>query len=141
MRGVRTAKGTLLIKPLESKDAGIVLVIEDDDSVRTAIQRLLNASGVSTATYASAEALLAVGLSGGDSCLISDLKLPGLSGFELLFELRKRAYTQPMILITAHDSRSVREQAERCGVAAVFAKPFHGVELLAAIEAATAQSD
>jgi FixJ family two-component response regulator len=121
-------------------DAGIVLVIEDDESVRRAIQRLLNASGVSTATYASAEALLAEGPSGGDTCVISDLKLPGLSGLELLAELRRRGYTQPLILITAHDSTSVREEAERCGVAAFLAKPFHGVALLAAIEAAIAPS-
>src|SRR3981189_541981 len=116
-------------------DAGIVLVIEDDESVRRAIQRLLNASGVSTATYASAAALLAEGPSGGDTWVISALKLPGLWGLELLTELRRRGYTQPLILITARDSTNVREEAERCGVAAVLAKPFHGVALLRGIQA------
>lgn len=121
-------------------DAGIVLVIEDDESVRRAIQRLLNASGISTATYASAEALLAVGPSSSDKCVISDLTLPGLSGLELLVELRKRGCVQPVILITAHDSTSMRDEAERCGVAALLPKPFHGVTLLAAIDAAIAPS-
>jgi two-component system response regulator FixJ len=121
-------------------DAGIVLVIEDDESVRRAIQRLLNASGISTATYASAEALLAVGPSSSDTCVISDLTLPGLSGLELLTELRKRGCVQPVILITAHDSTNMREEAERCGVAALLPKPFHGVALLAAIDAAIAPS-
>jgi FixJ family two-component response regulator len=120
--------------------AGIVLVIEDDESVRRAIQRLLNASGISTATYSSAEALLAVGPSSSDTCVVSDLTLPGLSGLELLTELRRRGYVQPLILITAHDSTSMREEAERCGVAALLPKPFHGVALLAAIDAAIAPS-
>lgn len=118
----------------------MVLVIEDDESVRRAIQRLLNASGISTATYASAEALLTVGLSSCDTCVVSDLTLPGLSGLELLAELRRRGNAQPLILITAHDSTSMREEAERCGVAALLSKPFHGVALLAAIDAAIAPS-
>lgn len=119
-------------------DAGTVLVIEDDESVRRAIQRLLTASGVSTATYASAEALLEVGPAADDRCVVSDFKLPGLSGLELLAELRSRGYTLPLILITAHDSTSVREEAERCGVASFLTKPFHGAALLAAIGATIA---
>jgi FixJ family two-component response regulator len=118
-------------------DAGIVLVVEDDDSVRRAVQRLLNASGVPTTTYASAEALLAVGPDEGDVCVVADLNLPGMSGLELLAELRRRRCTRPLILITVFDSASVREEAEDSGVAASLAKPFHGAALLAAIGAAT----
>lgn len=117
-------------------DAGIVLVIEDDDSVRRATERLLNSAGVSTATYVSAEALLTVGPAEGDACVVSDLRLPGLSGLELLAELRRRGCVCPLILITAYDSASVREEAERSGVAAYVAKPFYAAQLLAAIRAA-----
>jgi two-component system response regulator FixJ len=116
--------------------AGTVLVVEDDDSVRRAVQRLLNASGVPTATYASAEALLAVGPAEGDVCVVTDLKLPGMSGLELLAALRRRRCVCPLILITAYYSASVREEAEHRGVAASLAKPLHRAAFLAAIRAA-----
>jgi DNA-binding response OmpR family regulator len=112
-----------------------VLVVEDDDSMRQAIERILNASGIATAGYASAEELLAVGPVEGDKCIVSDLKLPKMSGFELLAELRARGEAQPLILITAHDSRKIRKQAEQNGVAAYLAKPFHGHALVAAVRA------
>jgi len=117
-------------------DAGKrVLVVEDDDSMRQAIERFLNASGIATAGYASAEDLLAVGPAEGDACIVSDLKLPKRPGFELLAELRDRGETQPLILITAHDSPKIRKQAEQNGVAAYLAKPFHGHALVAAVRA------
>ena len=112
-----------------------VLVVEDDDSTRQAIERILNASGIATAGYASAEELLAVGPAEGDACIVSDLKLPKRSGFELLAELRARGETPPLILITAHDSPKIRKQAEQNGVAAYLAKPFHGHALVAAVRA------
>lgn len=100
------------------------------------MERLLNVSGMTTTSYASAEALLSTGLADGDACLVSDFKLPGLSGIELLAELRRRGWARPLILITANDSPRVREEAERIGVAAFLSKPFHAAELLAAIRAA-----
>lgn len=118
------------------EEFGTVLVVEDDDSVRTATERLLNASGLTTATYSSAEALLAVGPIECDVCVVSDFKLPGMSGLELLAELRRRGCAHPLILITAHDSPKVRKEAELGGVAAYLAKPFRGTALLAAIRAA-----
>ena len=117
-------------------DAGKrVLVVEDDDSMRQSIERILNASGIATAGYASAEELLAVGPAEGDACIVSDLKLPKSSGFELLAELRARGETLPLILITAHDSPKIRKQAEQSAVAAYLAKPFHGHALVAAVRA------
>ena len=118
-------------------DAGTrVLVVEDDDSMREAIERLLNAAGFTTAVYASAEELLAVGPVGGDACVVSDLKLPAMSGLELLAQLRRHSWRGPLILITAHDSPSVRKAAKQSGVAGYLAKPFLGSTLLAAIRTA-----
>ena len=118
-------------------DAGKrVLVVEDDESMRQATERLLNASGFATAVYGSAEELLAVGPAEGDACVVSDLKLPGMSGLELLAELRTRGRVRPLILITAHDSPDVRKEAERNGVAGYLAKPFLGSALVALIRAA-----
>ena len=113
-----------------------VLVVEDDDGMREAIERLLNAAGFTTAVYASAEELLAVGPVGGDACVVSDLKLPAMSGLELLAQLRRHSWRGPLILITAHDSPAVRKAAKQSGVAGYLAKPFLGSTLLAAIRTA-----
>jgi FixJ family two-component response regulator len=113
-----------------------VLVVEDDDSMRQAIERLLKASGFATVAYASAEELLAVGPAAGDACVVCDLKLPAMSGLELLAELRTRGWMRPLILVTAHDSPLVRQEAERDGVAAYLTKPFLGSALVAAMRIA-----
>jgi FixJ family two-component response regulator len=113
-----------------------VLVVEDDDGMREAIERLLNAAGFTTAVYASAEELLAVRPVEGDSCVVSDLKLPAMSGLELLAQLRRQSWRGPLILITAHDSPGVRKAAKQSGVAGYLAKPFQGSTLLAAIRTA-----
>ena len=116
-----------------------VLVVDDDDGMREAIESLLDAAGFETASYASAEALLAGGAIDGALCVISDLKLPAMSGLELLIKLRTRGSEPPVIVITAHDAPGVRDEAERHGAAAYLAKPFLGSALLAAIDSAAAQ--
>jgi FixJ family two-component response regulator len=116
-----------------------VFVVEDDDGMREAIETLLGAAGIESATYASAEALLGADGIDGATCVISDLKLPVMSGLELLTALRVRGVLPPFILVTAHDSPGVRSEAERLGVAAYLPKPFSGSELLAAIESASAR--
>jgi FixJ family two-component response regulator len=116
-----------------------VLVVEDDESMREAIETLLAAADINSMMYESAEALLADGVSAdAAACVVSDLKLAGASGMELLRELRARGTRTPLILITAHDSPAVRAEAARQGVAAYLAKPFLGSELLAAIRDVTA---
>ena len=111
-----------------------VLVVDDDEGMREAIESLLGAAGFDFASYASAEALLTSGSLDGALCIISDLKLPAMSGLELLTELRARGGQPPVILITAHDAPGVRDDAERRGAAAYLSKPFLGSALLAAIE-------
>jgi FixJ family two-component response regulator len=115
---------------------GRVLVVEDDDSMRKAIERLLNAAGFECAAYASADALLARGVDEDSACVISDLRLPGTSGLELLAMLRQRDISLPFILITAHDEPGMRQKALSCGAAAFLAKPFRGTRLLDAVRGA-----
>jgi FixJ family two-component response regulator len=105
---------------------GKVLVVEDDESMREAIETFLQAAGIETTMYATAEALLAGGADAGAACVVSDLKLPGMSGLDLLAELRSRGGWPPLILISAHDSATLRLEAERQGAAAYLAKPFLG---------------
>jgi FixJ family two-component response regulator len=109
-------------------------VVEDDDGMRDAIESLLDAAGFETAMYESAEAMLAGGAVEAALCVVSDFKLPSMSGLDLLAALRARGARTPMILITAHDTPDIRNSAERLGAAAYLAKPFHGSALLAAIE-------
>jgi len=123
-----------------TRPGGRVLVVEDDDSMRDAIEKLLGAAGFRCAAYTCADAMLAQKVDEDLMCVISDLRLPGMSGLELLAALRERHVTAPFILITAHDSPSVREAAQRGGAAAYLAKPFRGTALLRSLEAAIAPS-
>jgi len=112
-----------------------IFVVDDDEGMREALKNLLDAAGFETIAFASAEALLRDGVIDGARCVVSDLKLPAMSGLEMLTALRKRGEQIPVIAITAHDEPGVREEAERRGAAAYLAKPFRGTALLAAIEA------
>jgi|SRR5437868_14736552 len=111
-----------------------ILVVDDDEGMREAIESLLDEAGFETTVYASAEALLAADGVESAMCVISDLKLPLMSGLELLEKLRTRAARPPVIVITAHDAPGLRSEAVRLGAAAYLAKPFLGSALLAAIE-------
>jgi len=115
---------------------GTILVVEDDDSMREAIERLLLMAGFRCAAHGSAEALLAQGVVEHSVCVISDLKLPGMTGLELLVALRERGMSMPFILITAHDDPGLRDTAKRCGVADYLSKPFRGTALLQAVRGA-----
>jgi len=108
--------------------------VDDDEGMREALKHLLDAAGFQTVVYSSAEALLGDGALDGTLCIISDIRLPAMSGLELLAELRARGVCAPVIAITAHDEPGVRSEAKRRGVVTYLAKPFHGGALLAAIE-------
>jgi FixJ family two-component response regulator len=119
-----------------ARSGGTVLLVEDDDSMRAALERLLNAFGFRCIAFPSAETLLASGVGEGAVCLVSDLKLPGMSGLDLLAELRTRRTPLPSIVITSHDAPGLRDGAGRQGVSAYLTKPFPGIALLDAIKAA-----
>jgi len=116
--------------------APLIHVVDDDESLRTALLRLLDAAGFEARGYASAEAFLADGTAEEAECVVSDLRLPGMSGLDLLAKLRARGGSPPLILITAHDAPGLREEALRRGAAAYLAKPFPGTVLLEAVKTA-----
>jgi FixJ family two-component response regulator len=118
-----------------------VLVVEDDASMREAVERILGLAGFEPRTYVSAEALLAAGAAEGAACVVSDLRLPAMSGLELLVALRARGFRAPLVLITAYDEPGLAEEATRLGAARYLAKPFHGTELLAAVRAVIGAGD
>ena len=110
-----------------------VTIVEDDASVRRATERLFRAAGYATASFASAEALLAAKRVDCAECLVIDICLPGLSGFELEARLVEAGISTPVIFITGHDEPHVRQQAERTGAFAYLPKPWAGRTLLAAV--------
>jgi FixJ family two-component response regulator len=113
-----------------------VLLVEDDESMRQAVERLLNAYHFECTAYASAEDLLAHGAGDGAACVVSDLMLPAMSGLDMLAEMHARGGWPPLVLVTAHDRPGLRDEAVRRGAAGYLAKPFHGAALVAAVESA-----
>jgi FixJ family two-component response regulator len=132
--GLSALRSTCIGDAMALHFVGRVLVVEDDEGMREAIETLLRAAGIECAAYASAEALLSDSAVQAPVCVVSDLKLPAMSGFDLLAALRARGPRPAVNLNTAHDTPSVRDEAQRLGAAAYLAKPFSGGALLAAIE-------
>ena len=113
-----------------------VVVVEDDASMRCAIERLLGAAGFQPIAFASAEAFLETDAGAEAACLVFDIRLPGLSGFELYRQLAESGAAHAVIFITAHDTAAAREQAE--GIGEYLPKPFAGKNLVDAVKRAFA---
>jgi FixJ family two-component response regulator len=101
----------------------LVAIIDDDPSVRRALTRLLGTTELRTQSFSSAAEFIKFGLPAKPDCLILDIHLGGMSGFELIERLRASGQLVPTILITAHDDSQTREQAKRSG-AAYLRKPL-----------------
>jgi FixJ family two-component response regulator len=114
----------------------MVAVIEDDESYRVAVQRLLKSTGFSVQSFASAEDFLNSGQQHETGCLISDIRMPGMSGLELQSKLNSDHCRIPTIFITAHGDEKMRLQAMRGGAVKFLAKPFDGETLLEAVRVA-----
>jgi FixJ family two-component response regulator len=111
----------------------VVAVVEDDDAARKAVGRLLRAHDYDTAMYPSAEAYLAARHDFTTLCLLLDIGLGGMSGFELHERLQADGEAPPTVIITALDDPAVRRRAEASGCIAFFQKPVSGDSLLAVI--------
>ena len=114
----------------------VVAIIEDDPRVRVSLADLLQSASIAALTYSSAEEFLQSGDPKKISCLISDVRLPGMNGVELLQKMKHKQPELPIVLITGHRDRGVRERALQAGAAAFFYKPFSDLELLGALKAA-----
>jgi FixJ family two-component response regulator len=110
-----------------------VCVVDDDPSLRRALQRLLRASGLRVIAFPSAEAFLAAGVPDDAGCLVLDVHLGGLSGFDLYDRLAEQGSKVPVIFITAHDDAPSRERARKTGAVAYLRKPFDDRQLIDAI--------
>jgi len=114
----------------------VVVVIDDDESYRDAVQRLLKSAGLSVRSFASAELFLNSGQQHETGCLIADIRMPGMSGLELQSKLNSDHCPIPTIFITAHGDEKMRLQAMRAGAVKFLMKPFEGEVLLEAVRVA-----
>jgi two-component system, LuxR family, response regulator FixJ len=106
-----------------------VFIIDDEESVRMSLSRLLKALGVPNVTFASAEAFLESYSGDASSCLLVDIRMPGMSGLDLLEELARRQITLPAIVMTGHtDARSL-QRLEALKPIGFLEKPFALSEL------------
>jgi FixJ family two-component response regulator len=113
-----------------------IVLIEDDPSLRQALERILGSSGYPVLALESAEELQSLlegqGLSPQCRCVICDVRLPGISGFELRRRIAEFGHLPPWIYISAFDNMATRRQVERDG-ASFLQKPFSGKTLLALV--------
>jgi FixJ family two-component response regulator len=116
--------------------APIVTIIDDDESVRAAIKGLLRAIGYTVYTFASAEDYLCSPRVNDTSCLITDVQMPGMNGFELQRHLIGRGQPTPSIFMTAFPEESIRVRALDGGAVCFLSKPFDTQTLINCLDQA-----
>jgi FixJ family two-component response regulator len=114
---------------------GLISIVDDDDSMREAINTLAGSLGLITDEFSSAEDFLNSGCCQVCDCLILDVRMPGLSGLELQSRLAADNCHVPIVFITAHYSDEARKRAIEAGAVDFLSKPFTEQELLRAIGA------
>ena len=120
------------------KRRAMVYVIDDDESVRKALKRLLRSADVGVETFSSAEEFLSNPRQDEDACILIDIRMPGLTGFDLQKRLLSQGIRMPVIVISASDDVQTRERARELGAVNFFRKPVDDQALLDAIWWATA---
>ena len=118
------------------KENKLIAIVDDDDSVRGTLQELLRSAGFSSRAFESAEAFLGSGHQQEAACLITDIRMPGMSGLELQAKLNAERCRIPTIFITAHGDEEMRFQALREGAVEFLPKPFDDEVLIETIRAA-----
>ncbi len=114
----------------------VIFIIDDDESIRKSLSRLLRASGFNVETYASSEEFLSREPYQGIGCIVLDISMPGLSGMELHDELIRARYGLPIVFITGHGDIPMSVRAMKKGAVDFLLKPFDQEELLQALEKA-----
>ena len=113
-----------------------ISVVDDDESVRDSTKALLRSAGYEVATFESAETFLNSGVLTDTACLLVDIGMPGMSGFDLQRVVKTSNSAVPIVFITAHDNPRNRRRALETGAVAFLSKPFAAPALLDAVESA-----
>lgn len=116
----------------------LVAVVDDDTSLRNAIQDLLKAAGFATAAFESAETFLGSASRARAACLVADMRMPGMSGLELYQALLASGRRIPTVIVTAHAETLAQARAREAGITCYLIKPFAPDELLECVHEALA---
>jgi two-component system response regulator FixJ len=116
-------------------------VIDDDQAVRESIEFLLRSAQLTVKTYESASAFLAVAPTVGSGCIITDVRMPGISGIDLLRRLKEMGLRLPVIVITGHGDVPLAVEAMKFGALDFLEKPFDDDVLLASVRSALDRSE
>lgn len=117
-----------------SEQHPLVFVVDDDPSVRDALKSLIGSVGLSVRTFGSASEFLSEPLTDGVSCLVLDVRLPGLSGLDFQAELKRANIGVPIIFISGHGDIPMTVRAMKGGAVEFLPKPFRDQDLLDAIQ-------
>ncbi|MEK9752376.1 MAG: response regulator [Rhodospirillaceae bacterium] len=118
----------------------LVYVVDDDEAVRKSICWLMESADHPARGLASAGELLALGPLDGEGCIVTDIRMPGMTGLELMAALAAAGSTLPVVVITAHGDIRMAVEAMKLGALDFVEKPFEEQALLAAVETALAES-
>lgn len=112
----------------------VVHIVDDDEALRKALAFLMKSTRLTTQLYDSAESFLAAGLAEGPGCVVTDVRMPEMSGIDLLRELKKRASPLPVIVMTGHGDVSLAVEAMKLGAFDFIEKPFDDEILLSSVK-------
>ncbi len=117
----------------------LVSIVDDDESLRRSVKNLLTSVGFQVETFASAEAFLQSAHRADTRCVVLDLRMPGMSGLDLLLHLAADGSPIPVVILTAHSDDEARRRMLQAGAVAFLGKPFHGEALVGAVRRALAE--
>jgi FixJ family two-component response regulator len=126
---------------MTSSDAPTVFIIDDDDRMRAAMQRLLKSIGLNTKSFATPHDFLQHKLPDGPSCLVLDVRLPGMSGLDVQHRLNEKGVHIPIIFITGHGDIPMTVKAMKSGAVDFLTKPWRDQDLVDAIQQALERDD
>ena len=114
----------------------MIAIIDDDDSMRSAVHALVRSAGYDAHVFASAVAFLASGTVANFACIVTDIQMPGMSGIELKQHLTASQNAVPVIMITARHDPDLEGKALASGAACFLRKPFEADLLIGCVESA-----
>jgi FixJ family two-component response regulator len=118
------------------KTSKLIVIVDDDESMQDSLQDLIESAGLEARCFGSAEEFLESGLLRQAACLITDIRMPKMSGLQLQASLKEEECNIPIIFITAHGDARMRIRAMRNGAVEFLAKPFDHQLLLKRVRAA-----
>jgi FixJ family two-component response regulator len=123
-----------MAREMGAQNVPTVFIVDDDADVRESLRELLESVGLHSQSFGTAQEFLAVGRTDGPSCLILDVRLPGISGLDLQHELKRGRISIPIIFLTAHADVPMSVKAMKSGAVEFLTKPFRHQDLLDAVQ-------